>query len=256
MGHRFLSIVLIVLSTRWADVAGTGVTTESLNITLPDETELRITVFPANGPRRVVWFPSVFGRAEAERALLTRINRAGIEVWLTDILTDRFLPRVNSSLERITASDTETILLSALARDDKRVFLVGMGRGAVPILRGAAALSTRGYTRTLQGVVLLWPSLYVTTPAPGQDGEYLPIISRVRTPLLIYQPELSIRHWYLDRLQSELASAQVPVLVESAAGVRDGFFTRQEPLDAEVRLSETFPAVFELLLERLEELAP
>jgi hypothetical protein len=150
-----------------------------------------------------------------------------------------------------------SIIGAATQSTRKRIFLVGTGRGAVPVMRaGAAWRSVPPGDPRLAGLLLLSPNLHVQTPKPGQNAAYLPVAAQVPVPTLVYQPHLSSRYWHLEGLQAILRKAGVPLVVRTAPWVRDGFFGRREPLAAEVDLSARFPSVLAALLGELEATEP
>lgn len=198
------------------------------SVPLGDGAEVTVRVFPARGRELVVWLPSEAGQTSTDEQIAAQLAGTGIEVWLADIINARFLPEVRSSLEKIPAADVAAVIAAATATG-KRVTLLTAARGAVPALRGARAWRLEHPRDTaLAGAILLWPNLYVATPEPGADAEYLPVVRETRLRIYVLQPQLSPWYWRLERLTAELQGAGSTVQTKVLPGVRDRFYFRSE----------------------------
>lgn len=198
------------------------------SVPLGDGGEVTVRVFPARGRELIVWLPSEAGLTSTDEQIAAQLARTGIEMWLADVINARLLPQVRSSLEQIPDADVAAVIAAAAVRG-KRVYLLSAARGAVPALRGARAWQL-GHPRdsALAGAILLWPNLYVATPEPGADAEYLPVVRETRLPIYILQPQLSPWYWRLERLTAELEQAGSTVQTKVLPGVRDRFYFRSE----------------------------
>jgi alpha-beta hydrolase superfamily lysophospholipase len=215
------------------------------------DTDVPVRVFPARGRELILWLPSAAEEQASNRQLAARLAREGFEVWMADLLGARFLPELISSLDEIPGSDVAA-LIEAAAASGKQVVLLSGGRGALPLLAGAQAWRARHPGgQGLAGAVLLYPHLYVGTPEPGYDADYLPVVGATRLRIVILQPQLSPWYWQLDRLKAELERGGSRVMVKRYAGVRDRFYYRPDTTPAENALAARFPA---LLREAVTEL--
>lgn len=223
------------------------------SVAVGDGVEVSVQVYPARGRELIVWLPSAVGEGASHRQIAARLARDGYEVWMADTLNARFLPELVSSLDEIPAADVAAVIDAAVATG-KQVVLLSAGRGALPLLDGASAWRARRPDgQGLAGAVLLYPHLYVATPEPGQDAEYLPVVGATRLRIAILQPQLSPWYWQLDRLKAELERGGSRVTLRSFPGVRDRFHTRVESTPAENALSARLPA---LLQEAITQLRP
>lgn len=219
---------------------------QSRNVTLQDGTQVPVTVFPAAGRSLLLWLPSGSGLVPAESAAAARLASRGVEVWLADTLSARFLPPLPSSLEQVPASDVTQLIAAARREGGKTVYLVTSGRGAVPALQGAALWRRQhgGRDPGLGGGILLFPDLYVAAPEPGEDARYLPIAFNTRLDLVILQGELSPWYWYLDALKTALERGGSTVRITPLPGTRDRFYGREAakvPLASEQAMAKRLP---------------
>lgn len=232
---------------------------QARTITLKDGTGVPVTVFPAAGKALLLWLPSEMGLVPAEADAAARLAHRGVEVWLADTLSARFLPPLPSSLEKIPAGDVTQLVEAARRRSGKTVYLVAAGRGAVPALRGAARWRERhgGSSPGLGGAILLYPDLYVATPEPGEEAKYLPIASHTRLNIVILQGELSPWYWYLDTLKATLRQGGSKVEITPLPGTRDRFYGRgaaKVPLASEQAMAKRLPQLIFDALQALQRM--
>lgn len=218
-------------------------------LALPDGGEIEIHVFPGSGRALLLWLPSEAGVLPAQERIAAALAAGGMEVWLADVLSARFLPALPSSLEQVPAEDVAALIARA-AKGKKRVYLLGDGRAAVPILRGAALAQAQGLAP--DGAVLLSPNLYVQTPDAGTDARYLPIATQTRLPMVILQPMLSPWRWWIDRLRAALESGGSAVHVESLPGLRDRFYFRPDATARETAAARALSAHIGKAIDTLE----
>ena len=223
--------------------AATAAATTEETLSLPDGTDLSYAVYAAEGRDLVIWVPSEAGLQVSEQATSEALSAAGVEVWIPDLVASRFLPYVQSSQDLIPAGDVAG-LLDAGRATGKRVFLVAVGRGAIPALRGARAWQeSAGGEATLAGAILLHPKFYTETPDPGVPARVLPIVEATNLPLFLIQPEKSPWRWRLHETVPALERGGSSVYVQYLPGVRDRFFFRPDADEAERALGDTLPAM-------------
>lgn len=201
--------------------------------------DVPLTVFPARGQALLLWLPSESGLVAAEYQAAAALAKSGVEVWLPDLHGAYFLPVVPSSMLQIPAGDVARLIAAAQQRSGKAAYLVAEGRGAALALQAVAVL--RKSRQKLRGAILFSPNLYVATPEPGEEAEYLPVASRTSLPIVILQPEYSPWKWRVDQLRSLLEQGGGRVRVELLAGVRDRFYFRSDALPPEQALAARLP---------------
>lgn len=254
MTLRHIVFSAVLLFAPWALAHSIGKPVEQkLNVGISgDKTEMPLSVYPAKGRDLIVWLPSDNGLLPADARIATQLAAGGTEVWLADALGARFLPVVPSSLEQIPAADIADVVRSAKAKTGKNIYLLGPGRGAVAALN-AARLLEADKAKTLRGVVLISPNLYVGTPDAGEEAKYLPIATQTRANVYILQPELSPWRWYLDRLSAQLKTRGSRVQIKTLPGVRDRFYYREDGPPAEQAMGRRMP---QLIAHALKDLKP
>ena len=187
--------------------------------------------YPATGSLLAVWITGQYGRVEEEHKAATDLAAAGVETWVTDILSPYFLPLLPSSLNLVPDRDLGDWLEALRLRNPgRRILLIAGGRAASLVLRGVHAWRAQyaadaaGFVR---GAVLLFPLLYQEL-LPGQDPDYDPVVAETRMDLVILQPRSSAGYWWRDRLKQVLESAGSRVRLDVLPGLRDGFYERSD----------------------------
>jgi len=101
---------------------------------------------------------------------------------------------------------------------------------------------------------MLSPNLYVETPRPGKDAQYLPVVANIKTSVYIFQPMLSPKYWWYERLQKELRKGGSKVKVEVLMGVRDRFYYRHDASKRELDKAEQYPQLLTRAIKALPAL--
>jgi len=237
--HRRLILALGACLLASAQVAAAAAVDHT--VVLDDGTDVPLRVYRATGRVLVLWIASEHGQLPEEASIAAQLAETGIEVWTPDLVGARFLPETASSVERLAPADVAALIRAAVDSTGKTVFLFSSGRGAVPALRGARAWQADhpGDGR-LAGAVLLSPNLYVVTPAPGTDVEFLPVARATNLPVFVMQSEFSPRRWWLDRLTAALMEGGSPVFVRLLRGVRGRFQFRPDAVAMEQDMAQRF----------------
>lgn len=239
-GYLHLCLMLCLLIAVSSGIAAAPLAgAKQQNVTLANGTEIPVTVFPGRSNAILLWLPSENGLVPAEFNAASEIAKSGVEVWLADLHTAYFLPIVPSSLQQIPADDVAQLIAASARRSGKKIYLVSEGNGAALALTAAAALHDDRHD--LRGAILLSPNLYVATPEPGEDAQYLPVTTATHLPLAILQPELSPWRWHLDQLQALLNRGGASVAIKLLPKVRDRFYFRDDALPAEQALAPSLP---------------
>ncbi len=210
----------------------------SHDIKLRDGTTVTVEVHAARGDALVLWLPSGFGRFAGETQVAERLTALGVEVWQADLLDARFLPPLESSLDKIPEGDVAE-LIDAAARTGKRVYFLATARGGIVGLRGARTWQKRNPTsNVLGGALLLHPNLFAGPPEPGKEAEYHPVAAQTRLPVYILQPEQSPWRWRLEATQAELEKGGSKVFTRVLTDVRDRFYFRPDATEVELDVAQ------------------
>ena len=224
---RLLAFVVLAVASGIASATG------HFDIKLKDGTTVTVEAHAAPGKSLVLWLPSGFGKFAGETQVAERLAALGVEVWQADLLEARFLPPVESSLEKIPDGDVAE-LIDAAAKTGKRVYLLTTARGGIVGLRGAQAWQKRNPTsNVLGGALLLHPNLFLGPPEPGKEAEYHPSTAQTRLPVYILQPEQSPWRWRLEATQKELERGGSKVFTRVLTDVRDRFYFRPDATSVE-----------------------
>lgn len=159
------------------------VAVQARDVRLSNGMDVPVTVHEAAGDTLLLWLPSGIPGATSDAALAEKMHSQGIEVWRADVLEARFLPTLESSLEKVPNSDIVTLIDAARARG-KRVTLLASARAGLLALRGAHAWQTaHPGVAGLDGVILLHPNLYLGPPEPGHEAEFHPVVAQTHLPV-------------------------------------------------------------------------
>lgn len=227
----------------------------SLSVNSTDGNEIAVERFAAVGDSLFISLPHESSPLAVDTRLSQRLARLGIEVWLVDLLSANFLPVAASSMESIPPQQITALIEAAYQQTGKKVFLFSAGRGAVPMLRGARHWQEKTPNgQALAGVILLGPKLFVETPAPGLEGELLPIATATNLPVFILQSALSPWFWKLPRLRRALEQGGSDVYLQRLDKVRDRFYFRPDAMDLEHRLGDSLPRLLKQAATLLRQL--
>lgn len=201
----------------------------SFDVVINDEITINILSLPAAGDKLLLWFPSGPGFVEQEKHAAVKLAAKGIEVWFADLLSAWFLPTLPSSMDKLPASELADFIEAVREKSNKQIMLVANGRGALPVLRAARKWKQRyGASAGLSGVILISPNLYVSTPEPGMEGEYMPVARYSNLPIFIIQPGNSPWRWKLKQTVSSLSTGGSDVYAWVLANIRDRFYFRPD----------------------------
>jgi thiol-disulfide isomerase/thioredoxin len=222
------------------------------DIRLTDKTTVSVEVHAAKGDTLVLWLPSGFGKFDGEAQVAERLAALGVEVWQAELLEARFLPPLESSLDRIPDDDVAHLIDTA-ARTGKRVYLLASARGGILALRGAKTWQAKHpKDKTLGGVLLLHPNLFLGPPEPGREAEYHPIAAQTRLPVYILQPAQSPWRWRLEATQKELEKGGSKVFTRVLTDVRDRFYFRPDATRVEEDVAKRLAG---MLRDSIQELS-
>jgi len=212
---------------------------ETLDI--DDDTETTLTIFPADGEQLLIWIPSYATPNDTVTTIARQLQKLGVEVWHTDLLEARFLPKSESSIYQIPDNDIIALLNHAHKVHNKKIYFYAESRATIPVLRGLHAWQQTSQNRkTFGGLVLNSPYFYVETPDPGKSAQLWPIVGVSNLPVFILQPEYSPRFWQLRDTVPALQQSGSDVFIQTLKNVRGRFHFRPDATDAEAHFTQTF----------------
>lgn len=222
--------------------AGEHITDVEINVS--GGNTISISRLTATGNASLLWLPSEHGLTSEDKKIAGQLWKLGVDVWLVDLLNSYFLAPVASSIGKIPAQDISRLVNQFLGNENNKQqkIVLTSGRTATVLLQ---ALKT---SKRPDGVILISPNLYTSTPEPGSDATYLPIVSQTKQLIKILQPQLSPWFWQRKTQSRMLKSGGSKVSVKILPGVRDRFYFRPDAMESEKNLQETFP---KLLLETI-----
>ena len=242
-------LAFVVLVTNFSVVHGVT----SRDIKFKDGTTVTVEAHPAPGKSLVLWLPSGFGKFAGETQVAERLAALGVEVWQVDFLEARFLPPLESSLDKIPEGDVAE-LIDVAAKTGKRIYLLATARGGIVGLRGARAWQKRNpKSNALGGALLLHPNLFAGPPEPGKEAEYHSIAAQTRLPVYILQPEQSPWRWRLEATQAELEKGGAKVFTRVLTDVRDRFYFRPDATEVEMDVAQRLAEMLRDSIRTLNE---
>lgn len=225
----------------------------SIDVRLADRTEVSVERFGAGQDTVLLWLQSGLGQQASEDRVAASTAGRGIEVWRPDLMDARFLPPLESSLERISGGDVAD-LIDAASAGRRRVYLVASARAGALALAGAQVWRERHPdSNALGGAILLHPNLYVGPPEPGREADFQPVVAHTRLPIYLIQPERSPWIFRLDSLKAALAATGSPVSVQLVPNVRDRYYFRPDATADEEAAAAGLPALLAQAVATLKE---
>ena len=226
---------------------------ETLSMSLSDEVDIDINVYPAKGDKIILWLACNEGREGVVTRSANVLNQQGIEVWLPDFLSAHFLPQGPSSIYKIPGTEVAAVInMISKKRPNKEIYLVAAGRASAPLLRGAAEWEKLPSNKKLKGAIMFYPRLNLLEIMPGKEPVYIESVGKASLPMIILEGERTPNRWGLPHLSRALKQASPSVSYSLLPKVRGYFYTRQKKTAAEEALSNK---VHELILNNLSKFA-
>jgi thiol-disulfide isomerase/thioredoxin len=233
--------------------AAQGIQPVSQSLSIGEGSEIPLYRYQAKGNNVLLWLPSESGLLSQEKKLADQLAQAGVEVWLADLFNAYFLPSVASSIDQVPTADVASLISHVKKVSGKHLYLVASGRGALLVLRGAHLWQEQNPDEDpLAGVILISPKLFVRTPEPGLEGEFLPVVTATNLPLFILQPGKSIWRWKLNRIIPALGEGGSDVYARLLPDVRDRFYYRPDAVPAEDAMARQLPSLLKQAIPILE----
>lgn len=199
----------------------------AMSVTAPDDTEVEIRVFPAEGDRLLLGFACDEGVSVSEEKTARSLSDDGIEVWMPDMLGSYMLPKNRSSLSQIPTGSLTKVISQAM-QTGKQVYLIAGGPDTELVLRAAQAWEGGGHEETLAGAVLMFPRLNAGQPVPGQEPVYVAPVGKTRLPLMVLEGERTPNRWGMPHLTQALAAGGSALQSKVIPDVRGYFFKRPD----------------------------
>jgi len=241
MLNRFkLTVVLVFICSHHA--LADDVITQEFDLSLSDDAELTITQFGSGGDR-ILWIPSEYGiNTGRHYELIGGLSNRQFEIWLARTHESYFVPRGRSSYTKIPVGDISNLIQKSLPEDNRKLFIVTTGRGAVlSLLALKHWQNATGGNEKFGGIVMIHPNFQAKTPTPGEALEYLPIVQEMQVPIFILQPKKSNKRYYLPDLVAKLSQGGSQVYAQLVGEVSDGYHVRQDANEIEKQRAKELP---------------
>lgn len=204
---------------------------ELFSLELPGGDSVDIRQYKADGDTLLLGFAcdEGTGAAEMNAASILSDTDMDMEIWMPDLLSAHFLPKLKSSYKQVPTEDVVTIIDAAIDASEKRIYLISSGQGSGVLLRGLAQWEQDNPDRldSLQGVVLLYPRLNAAPPEPGKDPIYINAVGKTKTPIAVLEGAKTPNSWALPGLKQELEANGSLVTTAIIPGVRGFFYERE-----------------------------
>jgi len=197
---------------------------------LPGGDIVDIRQYKADGDKLLLGFACDEGTGEAEMNAASLLSDTSMEIWMPDLLSAHFLPKLKSSLAEIPSEDVVSLIDEAIASSGKQVYLISSGGGSALLLRGLVQWEQQNPDRLneLNGVILLYPRLNAKAPEPGKDPVYIDAVGKTQTPIAILEGSKTPNSWALPALKEKMQAGGSLVTTALIPGVRGFFYEREK----------------------------
>lgn len=197
-------------------------------IVTPDDTEIEVRQFNADGNQLLIGFACDQGSSVAEEKTASDLAKDGIEVWMPDMLSAYMLPKLRSSLYEIPTDGLLKIIDEA-QKTGKKIYLVASGPDTEIILRAARDWEKKHPDAPLAGAILMFPRLNKTKPEPGKPPVYHDAVGQTKLPIIVLEGERTPNRWGVGHLTNALKKSGSTVYAKLIPDVRGYFFKRNDP---------------------------
>jgi len=197
---------------------------------LPGGDVVDIRQYQTDGDKLLLGFACDEGTGQAEMDAASLLSDTAMEIWMPDLLSAHFLPKLKSSLAEIPTEDIVSLIDAAIASSDKQVYLISSGGASAVSLRGLLQWEQANADRLdeLHGVILLYPRLNAKPPEPGQDPVYIEAVGRTKTAIAILEGAKTPNSWALPALKEKMQAGGSLVITALIPGVRGFFYERDK----------------------------
>jgi hypothetical protein len=203
---------------------------EIVSFDLPGGDIVDIRQYKTDGDKLLLGFACDEGTGQAAMDAASLLSDTEMEIWMPDLLSAHFLPKLKSSLAEIPAEDVVMLIDAAIASSDKQVYLISSGGGSAVLLRGLVQWEQEnpGRLDELHGVILLYPRLNAKPPEPGKDPVYIDAVGKTQTPIAILEGAKTPNSWALPALKEKMQAGGSLVTTALIPGVRGFFYERDK----------------------------
>jgi hypothetical protein len=228
--HSSTVSLLIAVALLLAQGYSSAQDSKIVPLDLPGGDIVDIRVYEADGDKLLLGFACDEGTGQAAMDAASVLSDTAMEIWMPDLLSAHFLPKLKSSLAEIPAEDVVILLNAAIASSDKQVYLISSGGGSAVLLRGLVQWEQENPDGldALGGVILLYPRLNAIPPEPGTDPVYIDAVGKTRTPIAILEGTRTPNSWALPALKEKMEAGGSPVTTALIPGVRGFFYERDK----------------------------
>jgi thiol-disulfide isomerase/thioredoxin len=229
--HLLVAALGLIGALLCGDLAGASEGPGFVSVHAAGDLVLDVEVRGPSGHTRLLWPNTLSGGPPGVRRTQQRLLDAGFELWLTDPLEARFLPRSSEHTRTLDGAGVAALIGATAEYPDKPTLLMAHGRMALPLLRGTRRWQKAGAPGRLDGLVLLYPNLFGPTPAAGDAPRLDPIVAASNWPLLILQPERGTLRWALTEVLAELWENGTAAYAKLIPEVRDWYLFHEPGQD-------------------------
>jgi hypothetical protein len=231
MKHNPLAALLpVAVSLLLASSSAFAQKSEIVSFDLPGGDIVDIRKYRADGDKLLLGFACDEGTGQAAMNAASVLSDTAMEIWMPDLLSAHFLPKLKSSLAEIPSEDVVALIDAAIASSDKQVYLISSGGASAVLLRGLVQWEQENPDRldALHGVILLYPRLNAKPPEPGKDPVYIDAVGKTRTSIAILEGEKTPNSWALPALKEKMQAGGSLVTTALIPGVRGFFYERDK----------------------------
>jgi len=227
---KLLAMIASLLSFAFVQAQAIAQKSEIISLDLPGGDIVDIRDFKASGDTLLLGFACDEGTGQAEMNTAELLSDSDVEIWMPDLLSAHFLPKLKSSLNDIPAEDVVALIDAAIAQSQKRVYLISSGQASGVLLRGLVEWEKLHANdgMALGGVILLYPRLNARPPEPGKDPVYIDAVGKTHTPIAILEGSKTPNSWALPALKEKMQLGGSPVVTSLIPGVRGFFYERDK----------------------------
>jgi|GEM_PF-6833143 len=229
-----------------------NVNTTTINYINAD-TELTASCFLTSSESLIVFLPSVYAPIEEQETLTQEIGGNGLSACISHVFSDLFLPFEGNSYDDIPLDHMLALFANMQQQTQKSIFVVAHGRGNRIAYKLAHLAMQNKKSPAVSGLILLSPNLLHSTPAPGKEQRYMPLLDKKILPVFIFQPSYSPHHWHLEILIDKITQSGTKVRFQRLEGVRDGYALRENRTEKEQELREQASVLFERAIKQISE---
>lgn len=180
------------------------------DIELSNDESYTMRVLPTGNPtyqnRLYLWIGQAYDPNDGDAILLDTLKSTG-NIWFLDTPDALFTERDRTKMRNMDGEFLPALLDKA-TQSYQDIVIVTSDVGAVPVLRGTRLWQTQKHSAAkrnqIKSVVLLFPSLYVNTPAAGYTRELFPIAKETALPIAVIQPEMGAQANFIQETISAL----------------------------------------------------